>query len=448
MDLLIGANCVKALEPIKVIPSEAQGPYAYKTVLGCCVVGPMGVNKAYLKEMKCNNIYVHEVNSIKRANHHFALKGAVKETDIATMLRRMYEAGFTKPQLQPSTSSSKFKEFSFNDARFMELIDREVEHIDGHYQLPLPLKNPKLELPNNWMMVERRIKQLERRFRRDDSYFQYYKTFMDDMLTKGYAKKSASPAPLGKTWYIPHHGVFNPNKPGKIRVVFDCSAEVGGESINRNLLTGSGLTNQLIGVLIRFREEHVAIMADIDAMFYQVKVAEKHRSFLRFLWWEDSDINKSIVDHEMCAHVFGCVSSPSCSNYALRKTVSDNQEYGNDAAETLRKNLYVDDLLKSVNTSEFASKLIDDVRQMCRAGGFHLTKFICNEKEVLAMIPEEDRRQGVKNQDLITDSLPTERALGIQWNLEHYYLGFCVYLKDIPATRRGVLSTVSSIYDP
>ena len=174
----------------------------------------------------------------------------------------------------------------------MELIDREVEHIDGHYQLPLPLKNPNLELPNNWMMVERRIKQLERRFRRDDSYFQYYKTFMDDMLTKGYAKKSASPAPLGKTWYIPHHGVFNPNKPGKIRVVFDCSAEVGGESINRNLLTGSGLTNQLIGVLIRFREEHVAITADIDAMFYQVKVAEKHRSFLRFMWWEDSDINK------------------------------------------------------------------------------------------------------------------------------------------------------------
>ena len=228
VDLLIGANCVKALEPIKVISSEAQGPYAYKTVLGWCVVGPMGVNKAYLKEMKCNNIYVHEVNSIKRANHHFALKGPVRETDIATMLRRMYEADFTEPQLQPSTSSSKFKEFSFNDARFMELMDREVEHIDGHYQLPLPLKNPKLELPNNRMMVERRIKQLERRFRRDDSYFQYYKTFMDDMLTKGYAKKSASPAPLGKTWYIPHHGVFNPNKPGKIRVVFDCSAEVDG----------------------------------------------------------------------------------------------------------------------------------------------------------------------------------------------------------------------------
>ena len=63
-------------------------------------------------------------------------------------------------------------------------MDREVKQTDGHYQLPLSSKNPKLELSNNWMMVERRINQLERKFRRDDSYFQYYKTFMDDMLAK------------------------------------------------------------------------------------------------------------------------------------------------------------------------------------------------------------------------------------------------------------------------
>ena len=167
------------------------------------------------------------------------------------------------------------------------------------------------------------------------------------------------------------------------------------------------------------------------------------------MWCEDSDINKSIVDHEMCVHFFGGASSPSCSSYALRETASDNQEeYGNDVAETLRKNFYVDGLPKSGNICELASKLVDDVRQMCKAGGFHLTKFICNYKEVLAMIPEEDRRQGVKNQDLITYSLPTEIALGIQWYLEHDYLGFCVHLKDTPAARTRILSAVSSIYDP
>ena len=56
--------------------SKEQGPYT--TVLRWCVVGPMSVNKANLKETKCNNTYVHEANSLKRANHHFALKGFCK----------------------------------------------------------------------------------------------------------------------------------------------------------------------------------------------------------------------------------------------------------------------------------------------------------------------------------------------------------------------------------
>ena len=73
----------------------------------------------------------------------------------------------------------------------------------------------------------------------------------------------------------------------------------------------------------------------------------------------------------------------------------------------------MDDLLKSVNTHEVALKLVDDVKKICKAGGFHLRKFIRNGKEILTTIPEEDRRQGVKNQDLITDSLPTERSLEI-----------------------------------
>ena len=65
--------------------------------------------------------------------------------------------------------------------------------------------------------------------------------------------------------------------------------------------------------------------------------------------------------------------------------------------QKLRKNFYVNNLLKSVNTGEVASQLVDDVRKMCKVGGFHLTKFICNDKEVLTMIPEEDRKQGKKN---------------------------------------------------
>ena len=118
-----------------------------------------------------------------------------------------------------------------------------------------------------------------------------YKTFIDDMLQKeirNYARKAENKQ-VGKVWYIPHHGVTHPAKPGKVRVVFDCSAEFGGTSLNKQLITGPDLTNQLVGVLIRFREEHIAYMADIEFMFYLVRVPENQRSLLRFLWWEYGD---------------------------------------------------------------------------------------------------------------------------------------------------------------
>ena len=77
-------------------------------------------------------------------------------------------------------------------------------------------------------------------------------------------------------------------------------------------------------------------MADMQAMFCQ----EKQISFLRFLWWDKGNLDSEITDHEMCLHLFGAVSSPSCSNYALRKSAVDNSSYyGNDAAVAIRRTL-------------------------------------------------------------------------------------------------------------
>lgn len=65
-------------------------------------------------------------------------------------------------------------------------------------------------------------------------------------------------------------------------VVFDCSAEYRNYCLNKELLQGQDLTNQLIGVLLRFRENPIAVMADIESMFYQVHVPEKYHHYLRF----------------------------------------------------------------------------------------------------------------------------------------------------------------------
>ena len=119
--------------------------------------------------------------------------------------------------------------------------------------------------------------------------------------------------------------MYHPKKPGKIRVVFDCSAEFKEVSLNKNLMKGPDLTNQIVGVLTRFYEEPVVIMGDIESMFHQVIVPREGRSLLRFLWWQDHNINGSAKNFEMCVHVSRGTSSPSCCNYALKRNAYDNK---------------------------------------------------------------------------------------------------------------------------
>ena len=151
----------------------------------------------------------------------------------------------------------------------------------------------------------------------------------------------------------------------------------------------------------------------------------------------------------MGVHVFGGASSPSCCNFALKQTSLDNvEEFGSAAAQTLQRSFYVDDMVKSVENKEVAIKLVKNVIGICQKVGFKLTKFISNSREVLTTIPEERHHQKIKDQDLNIGDLPVQRALGVHWNIENDYLGFKINLKDKPLTRRGMLSTISSVHDP
>ncbi|XP_061578953.1 uncharacterized protein LOC133445646 [Cololabis saira] len=184
-------------------------------------------------------------------------------------------------------------------------------------------------------------------------------------------------------------------------------------------------------------------------MFYQVYVPDKHRDFLRFLWWPGGDTTKPLEAYRMKVHIFGAVSSPSIANFALKQTAEDNTyKYDKEVTETVQRNFYVDDCLKSVATVNQAVKLIRDLKDVCYQGGFSLTKSVSNSREVLLSIPESQRASNLKELDLDREQLPIERALGIQWNTESDTFTFKVANKNKPLTRRGILSMVSSIYDP
>ena len=96
--------------------------------------------------------------------------------------------------------------------------------------------------------------------------------------------------------------------------MFDCSVEYQGHNLNSKLLSGPDFINNLAGVLLRFREENVALTCDIQSMFHQVGVREPDRHYL----------------------LFGATSSPACANYAL-KYAADQCDSENSKASKFYK---------------------------------------------------------------------------------------------------------------
>jgi len=230
-------------------------------------------------------------------------------------------------------------------------------------------------------------------------------------------------------------------------VVFDCAARYKGKSLNDQLLRGPDLMSQLVGVLSRFRKDKIAVVSDIEAMFHQVKVDPKDHSYLRFLWWPDGNFARPSDEYCMQVHLFGATSSPSCANFCLQSAADDQaNQFDAAAVETVKRNFYMDDCLRSVATEAEAVSLVHQLVALLKNCGFRLTKWLSNSKEVLSAIPEEDVSDAAWNLD--PGDQTCERVLGVRWNYEADNFQFNVKMKEKPFTRRGILSVVASLFDP
>ncbi|XP_072170622.1 uncharacterized protein [Diadema setosum] len=240
--------------------------------------------------------------------------------------------------------------------------------------------------------------------------------------------------------YIPHTGVYHPRKPEKISIVFDCSAPYQGVSLNNHLLQGPKLMNNLLGVLCKFHKEEVAFATDVKSMFHQFQVPKEDRDMLRFLWFDDNDPKKPVIEYRMKVDLFGAVSSPGCANFGLGKAADDGeQEFGSDAADFIRNDFYMDD---------GAVKILEGSKANCGKAGLKLHKIVSNSRDVLKSFPAEEIAKSFHELDLDVDPLSLQRALGIAWCTESDTFQFKFQVQERPLTQRGVLSTISSIYDP
>ncbi len=430
VSLMIGNNAPAATHPMEFRTGKPGEPFAIKSTLGWMIHGLVS------KE-------THEYVAA-----HFCTTVETSNQQLERMFLRYIHTDFNeKPNQGEETKPS------IEDRKFLQIMEDSIhQEPDGHYQTRLPFRSPRQNMPNNYTQAMSYAESLKKRLVKNEKLKKDYTEFMESLEESGYSEKveeEDDERQDGRTWYIPHHHVHNPKKPDKVRIVFNCPASFRGNSLNQELLQGPDMVNTLMGVLLRWRQEKIAIMADIQSMFYQVRVAEEDRDMLRYLWWKNGDLNTQPQKYRMCVHVFGAVSSPSCAQFALRKTAEDVAEkYGQEVQNSILKDFYVDDYLKSTATEEKALKIVRNVKEAVAEGGFNLTKWTSNSRRVLESVPRSDRAKEVKSLDLDSDQLPVERALGVEWNVEEDTLGFTVNEVNKKATRRNILSVMSSVYDP
>ncbi|XP_045032645.1 uncharacterized protein LOC123474497 [Daphnia magna] len=309
---------------------------------------------------------------------------------------------------------------STEDKLARKKLDATIQFDGTRYEVGLPWVSDAIALPDNYNSALRRLFSIENKFIHNSNFAERYKAVIDDYVAKGFArplKESELKGTFGRNWYLPHHGVVNPRKPEKVRVVFYASANFQGLALNEVLLKGPNLINDIGATLLLFREKSVSLSGDIQQMFLQVGVKKDDHPALRFLWRPPGSRKKPTV-YEMQRQIFGSVSSPFICSQVLRHIADIHQE---------------------------ASRAVKDSTALLKKGGFHLNQWFSSSRRVLSRV-EGDCNQPRLNLD--QEDLPTKRTLGVLYDSESDSFIFDVKTDVEASTKRRILSAVSTLYDP
>ena len=168
------------------------------------------------------------------------------------------------------------KDFTLKEEREFKLMEDGLKFENSYFTAVYPwIKDPN-KLPDNKVAVHAMLKSTERRLMKDKSKAMVYQQQIEDMVIRGAARK-LSTAELKQyrcpVYYVSHHEVLKHSETTPCRIVFNSSARFGQHILNEYWAKGPDIINNLQGILLRFREEWVAIIRDLQKMYHSVKIS-------------------------------------------------------------------------------------------------------------------------------------------------------------------------------
>ncbi|UYV82438.1 hypothetical protein LAZ67_21002170, partial [Cordylochernes scorpioides] len=247
---------------------------------------------------------------------------------------------------------------------------------NGRYVVSLPFKlnynKINYQLGDSKSQALRRFLSLERRFHQKPVYSQHVREFMQEYLNLGHMEviNEIEPEQLShQVYYMPYHAVLrDQSTTTKLRVVFDASARTStGLSLNDLLYCGPKLQEDIFNILIKFRTYSIALTADIEKMYRQIRLNPADCCFQRILW--RASPNEPIKEYQLATVTYGTTSAPYLAIKTLKTLAHDEQEQFPQASKAILTNFYVDDMLSGANSVEEAKDLIIKLNQIMRRGG-------------------------------------------------------------------------------
>ncbi|XP_055640368.1 uncharacterized protein LOC129777849 isoform X1 [Toxorhynchites rutilus septentrionalis] len=339
---------------------------------------------------------------------------------------------------------------SEEDKRANDILRKTTKRIGERFETGLLWKSDDFVFPDSFAMAERRLICLERRMKRDKNIESSVRRQMREYEEKGYIHKATlqelREADSRRTWYLPLGVVLNPKKPAKIRIFCDAAAKVDGKSLNSMLLKGPDFLSSLLSILFGFRERKIAICAEIQEMYHQIKIRKEDCNAQRILWREKPSLEPVI--YIMNVATFGSTCSPSSAQYVMNLNAKEHSTEYPEAAEAILMRHYVDDYLDSKDSESEAIKLAKDVKLVHSHTGFHLRNWLSNSSRFIEQIGETATMSEKRLTLLKAESI--ERVLGMAWrpNVDVFIFSATLAMHVEHPTKRQVLRAVMSLFDP
>ena len=326
------------------------------------------------------------------------------------------------------------------DKEALKTFHKTLRYEGGRYHVSWPWKDEITCLPENRQLAFGRLKSLIHKLRNNPELVKQYDSIIQDQLDRGVIEKVQPEPTEDMKHYIPHHPVINLSKPTtKVRVVYDASAKAkqDNKSLNECLYRGPVMLQDLTGILLRFRLNKVAMVADIEKAFLQIGLNDNAKNVTRFFWLKDSTIlntDNNTQIFRFCRVPFGVISSPFLLAATLDFHLKNSRS---EAAEKIRENIYVDNVITGTTSTQNATQFYRDSKQIMSKAGMNLRDWASNDRDVLHKIPLSDRSSGEQM-----------KVLGLTWTITEDQLALNCTNFDQTLTKREVLKQIATVFDP